>query len=144
MEQAIRRITFEPGWPPSLGRPDDVYLVTPGNGQGRTLVFAWRSAGGLPPIPDTPWQAVLYEMPGSVDIATKYVGATSIRPARVHGERAFWISGTHDLAMQGVFGGQAVRVSGNVLLWQRSPGVTYRLETMLGRAEAIALAESVR
>jgi hypothetical protein len=142
--QAIERTGSKPGWPPSLGWPDDAYVLAPGNGLGQVLVLAWRDAPGLPPIPDTPWRAILYEVPGSADIATKYVGAASIRPARVHGERAFWISGPHDLALQGAFGGRTVRVTGNVLLWQRSPEVTYRLETMLPRAAAVALAETLR
>jgi hypothetical protein len=33
-------------------------------------------------------------------------------------------------------------VTGNVLIWQADDGITYRLETTLGRPEAIALAES--
>jgi hypothetical protein len=144
MRQAIGLIAFKPGWPPSLGRPDDVYVVSPGPGQGRVLVLAWRNAEGMPPIPDTPWRAVLYEVPGSLDVATKYVGASSIHAARVHGGRAFWISGAHDLALQGAFGGEPVRVTGNVLLWQRSPDVAYRLETMLPKADAVALAETLR
>jgi hypothetical protein len=37
-----------------------------------------------------------------------------------------------------------MRVSGNVLLWLRLPGVTYRLETMLPKAAAVALAETLR
>ncbi|MGZ4113635.1 MAG: hypothetical protein ACXVQT_01000 [Actinomycetota bacterium] len=145
MQQAVERIAFEPGWPPSLGWPDDAYVVAAGTGpEGRVLVLAWRTAEGLPPIPGTPWRAVLYEVPGPVEIATKYVAASSIHPARVHGTRAYWISGAHDLAFAGAFGGEPVRVSGNVLLWQRSPDVTYRLETMLPKAAAVALAETLR
>jgi hypothetical protein len=87
---------------------------------------------------------VLFEVPGPLEIATKYVAASSIHPARVHGVRAFWISGAHDLAFAGAFGGEPVRVSGNVLLWQRSADVTYRLETMLPKAAAVALAETLR
>jgi len=142
--QAVERTGRKPGWPPSLGRPDDAYVLAPGNGLGQVLVLAWRNTAGLPPIPDTPWRAILYEVPGPADIATKYVAAASIRPARVDGARAFWISGPHDLTLQGAFGGGTVRVTGNVLLWQRSPDVTYRLETMLPRAAAIALAETLR
>jgi hypothetical protein len=145
MRQAVGRIAFKPGWPPSLGWPDDAYVVDAGGGrESRILVLGWRTADALPPIPGTPWRAVLYEVPGPLEIATKYVAASSIHPARVHGERAFWISGAHDLAFAGAFGGEPMRVSGNVLLWQRLPGVTYRLETMLPKAEAVALAETLR
>lgn len=145
MRQAVGRIAFKPGWPPSLGWPDDAYVVDVGGGrQARVLVLAWRRADALRPIPGTPWRAVLYEVPGPLEIATKYVAASSILPARVHGERAFWISGAHDLAFAGAFGGQPVRVSGNVLLWQRLPDVTYRLETMLPKGEAVALAETLQ
>jgi hypothetical protein len=144
MREAVGRIAFKPGWPPSLGWPDDAYVLSPGTGVGRVLVLAWRNAPDARAIPDTPWRAILYEVPGSAEIATKYVGAASIQLARVDGTRAFWISGAHDLALQGAFGGHAVRVMGNVLLWQRSPDVTYRLETMLPRRASIALAETLR
>jgi hypothetical protein len=143
MRQAVGLVGFKPGWPPSLGWPDNAYVLSPRTGHGPVLVLAWRDAVGLPAIPGTPWRAVLFEVPGPLEIATKYVGASSIHPARVHGQRAFWISGAHDLTLQGAFGGEAVRVRGNVLLWQRSPDLTYRLETMLDPAAAILLAESL-
>jgi hypothetical protein len=142
LREAVGATGFKPGWPPSLGRPDDVYVVRPEHGTN-AMVLAWRVTDGSLRIAGTPWSALLIEMPEGVDLATKYVLADSIEPARVHGEHAFWLTGEHDLALQGAFGGEAVRVSGNVLVWQRAGGVTYRLETMLPKAQAIALAETL-
>jgi hypothetical protein len=141
LARAGRLAGIEPAWPPGLGRPDDVYVVDTG-GAGSAVVLAWRGEAGR--IPDTPWTAVLIELRGDVQIATKYVGASGIHTARVDGRRAFWISGAHDLSLQGAFGGGTVRVSGSVLLWQPAPGLAYRLETTLPKPEAIALAETVR
>jgi hypothetical protein len=142
LRDAVDATGLEPRWPRALGRPDDVYVVRPGEGAAG-LVLAWRSAEGLPSIQGTPWSAVLFELRGELDIATKTVLSPDIRPARVDGRRAFWISGAHDLALQGAFGGQQVRVVGNVLLWEDGSGATYRLETMLPKAGAVALAESL-
>jgi hypothetical protein len=145
LERAVGETGIEPGWPSSLGRPDDVYVLRPGGAvTSPVLVLAWRDLAGDGTIPNTPWSAVLFELRGQLDVATKTVLARSISPARVDGEPAFWIEGAHDLGLEGAFGGEVVRVSGNVLLWEeRSAGLTYRLETMLPRAEAIALAETL-
>jgi hypothetical protein len=142
LRDAVEATGVEPRWPRALDEPDDVYAVRPGTGSA-ALVLAWRPANGLPTIPRTPWSAVLFELRGDLDIATKIVLSPDIRPARVDGERAFWISGAHDLSLQGAFGGAVIRVVGNVLLWEDDAGVTYRLETMLPRAEAISLAETL-
>jgi hypothetical protein len=144
LRRAVGETGLKPGWPASLGGPDDVYVLRPGgSGASPVLVLAWRDLAGYRTIPNTPWSAVLFELRGQLDIATKTVLARSIAPARVDGEPAFWITGEHDLGLQGAFGGEVVRVSGNVLLWEPTPGVTYRLETMLDRTAAIALAESM-
>jgi hypothetical protein len=141
LTQGLRETGIRPAWPRSLGPPDDVYVVRPEAG-GAVLILAWRGDGE--PIPDTPWTAVLYEMRSDTDLATKYVAANVIHPARVGGRPAFWISGAHDLSLAGAFGGGLVRVSGNVLIWEREPGLAYRLETMRTKADAVSLADSIR
>lgn len=143
LRDAVEATGIEPGWPPAFGPPDDVYVVGPSDGP-TAMVLAWRSIEGSPRIPQTPWAAILFEMRGNADLATKYVLADSIHAARVDRGRAFWITGPHDLALAGAFGGDEVRVSGNVLIWERSGGLTYRLETMLPKADAVTLAESLR
>lgn len=142
LRDAVARTGIRPGWPPSFGQPDDVYVVRTPIGPS-ALVLGWRRVEASPTIPGTPWSALLVEMSGRADVATKYVVAESIHPARVDGASAFWITGPHDLLLPGAFGDRTVRVSGNVLIWQRPGGVTYRLETMLPKAPAIALAESI-
>jgi hypothetical protein len=142
LRDAVGATGIKPGWPPALGAPDDVYVVRSEQGPN-AMVLGWRSGDGSPTIPRTPWTALLFEMRGNVDIVTKYVLADSIHLARVDDERAFWITGEHDLGLSGAFGGEVVRVSGHVLVWERSGGITYRLETPLPKGEAIALAESL-
>jgi hypothetical protein len=139
--RARAEVGFTLAWPPSLGRPDDAYVVHPGGGAG--AVLAWREAAGYTRIAHTPWSVVLFELPGPVEVATKTALPESIHRARVNGRPAFWITGPHDLTLQGAFGGETVRVSGNVLLWQRLPDVTCRLESTLSKRASIALAESI-
>jgi hypothetical protein len=142
VQEALGATGIHPGWPPAFGWPDDAYVVR-SSPADRAIVLAWRDVVGSPTIPGTPWSAVLIEMRGPAEVATKYALPDSVARARVHGQAAFWIAGPHDLALQGAFGGRSVRVSGNVLIWQRSSDVTYRLETMLPKADAIALAETL-
>jgi hypothetical protein len=145
VRRAIAETGMAPAWPPRLGTPDDAYVLRPGGAsRAPALVIAWRAAGGDPAIPHTPWSVVLFELRGELDVITKTVLSNSISPARVSGGDAFWITGEHDLWLEGAFGGEVVRVNGNVLVWQPAPDLTYRLETMLPRAQAIALAETIR
>jgi hypothetical protein len=145
LQQAVDETGMKPGWPPRLGPPGDVYVLRPGGpGAAPVLVLAWRDVAGYRVIPSTPWSVVLFELRGELDIATKTVLAGSISRAHVDGDSAFWLTGEHDLGLQGAFGGRVVRVSGNVLVWARPGGLTYRLETMLPRAEAILLAQTFR
>jgi hypothetical protein len=143
LAEAVRETGIQPGWPPGLGPPDDVYVVR-ADALGPVVVMGWRGTPAAASIQDTPWRAVLFELHDDTDIATKYVGANVIHPAFVNGRRAFWISGAHDLTLGGAAGQRALRVSGNVLIWERTPGLVYRLETMLSKADAIALAETLR
>lgn len=142
IRQVRRAVGFDVVWPAGFGAPDDAFVIRSGSGLGAVAVLAWHDATGQR-IPSTPWDVVLIELPGSAEIATKTVLPTSIDTVRVDGERAFWITGPHDLGMRGAFGGEVVRVRGNALIWQGAPGVTYRLESMLTEREAVSLAETM-
>jgi hypothetical protein len=145
LRRAIAETGTAPEWPASLGQPDDVYVLHSGGvSRAPILVLAWRETGEYRNIPGTPWSVVLFIVRGELDIVTKTVLADSISPVRVRGTDGFWIVGEHDLGLEGAFGGDVVRVRGNVLVWEPEPGLTYRLETMLPRAGAVALAEKFR
>jgi hypothetical protein len=60
----------------------------------------------------------------------------------VNGERASWIPVPHVLEIETDAGFVTFSVRGNVLIWAVAD-VTYRVETSLDRASAIALAESM-
>jgi hypothetical protein len=70
---------------------------------------------------------------------------TTYEPVTVEGAQGFWISGEpHVIAYlepDGDIRSETVRLAGNVLLWETG-GVTYRIESTLSRAKAIAIAES--
>ena len=77
---------------------------------------------------------------------------TVITETQVSGHRALWLTGaphllvTLDKADQPVLGLERP-VNANTLIWETGDvdtGVTYRLETPLSLAEAIAFAESLR
>ena len=66
-----------------------------------------------------------------------------VHAASVHGAPASWIPVPHVLDIETERGSLTFSVRGNVLIWQVDD-VTYRLETSLDRAQAVALAESTR
>lgn len=76
-------------------------------------------------------------------------GGTTVESLSLNGQPAYWISGApHDLTILYVDGTgspvwETTTVIGNVLVWQAGE-VTLRLVTPHGRAEAVALADSMR
>jgi hypothetical protein len=129
---------------PPIGPPDVSFL----NDQRVTLV--WASGPGLPET-DTPGIGlVLGEFRGNVDQGyyEKVLGdQTIVTPVNVSGGRGYWIHGSphffYYIDPQGQVVTDESRVVGDVLIWTRAD-VTFRLETSLGMAEAIRLAESIR
>ena len=81
---------------------------------------------------------------GEWEVAAKQLFAETDRygDAIVEGRPAFWTTGAHALTLVSGRESRRVLVTGNVLIWQDA-GYTFRLETMLPRAQAIALAETV-
>ena len=61
--------------------------------------------------------------------------------ASVDGVPAFWIPVPHPVVIETERGTETFLARGNVLIWEVE-GITYRLETTLGKAGADALAES--
>jgi len=127
----------EPEGPP----PDAVYVVDSPFGDAG-LVLAWRPSATYPAIEGTDWGLVLVAAQGDSELIVKSIDRfEDLDEVRVNGERAFWIPVPHVLTLETERGFQTYAVEGNVLIWENEDGVAYRLETSLGRAEAITLAE---
>ena len=82
------------------------------------------------------------------DLFQKVLGPQStLTPVAVNGENGWWISGAvHEfmyLDPSGDVVSESRRVVGDSLIWTRGD-MTFRMETSLGRAAAIALAETIR
>ncbi|MGH9177402.1 MAG: hypothetical protein ACRD0N_02450 [Acidimicrobiales bacterium] len=146
--EASRRAGVPVRWPASLGSPAAVYTRTIGPVREVTLV--WPPGQSLPATPAPGVGLLLTELRGGVHPAiVKQVvaAATQIRPVAVNGGEGWWISGAPHTVTYLTPGGRevstATRLAGNVLLWERA-GITYRLESALGLADALRLAADVR
>jgi len=138
--EAVALAGFEPALP-SGAPPDEVYVVdSPFGDPG--LIYAWRPSASYPTLPGTEWGLVLIAFQGDDETVVKTVQRfEDLHDATVNGERAWWIPVPHVLEIETDAGFETFSVRGNVLIWEVAD-VTYRLETSLDRASAIALAES--
>ena len=139
--EAVALAGFEPALPPGPP-PDEVYVVdSPFGDPG--LIYAWRPSAAYPVLPGTEWGLVLIAFQGDDETVVKTVQRfDDVHDASVNGERASWIPVPHVLEIETDRGFETFSVGGNVLIWEVN-GVTFRLETSLDRASAIALAESM-
>ncbi|MDX6595859.1 MAG: hypothetical protein QOI72_1241, partial [Solirubrobacterales bacterium] len=127
---------FEPLAPARLGEPSGVWVgATPAGetgSKGSRVVLAWRPTPALPAVDDLPWGAVLIEFHGQSELAAKtmFEGTGQIRGVTVDGQNGVWLTGVHTIAFAPMDGGEPLelRVTGNVLVWQRGD-LTLRLET---------------
>ena len=121
----------------ALGRPAAIYVddVPPPR---VSLVYAARP--GLPPGVGGVG-ALLDELQGDATaFIEKFVaGGVPITPVRVNGERGYFIGAPHAVTLPDAL---RPRIAGNTVVWLHD-AVTYRLETKLGRAAAVRLAETV-
>jgi hypothetical protein len=130
---------------PELGQPDAVYVMP----NEVSLVYAPRP--GLPASAQTRGVGlVLTEFRASIDhtlLGQKGLGPnTRLEEVQVSGSRGLWMDGAPHLflrAQGGVVRDYPPRLAGNTLLWEQD-GVTFRLESGLGRDASIRIAESVR
>ena len=149
LPQARDAVAFDVKVPAALGRPDSVWLDT-GVGGGQ-VALGYESSTDLPAAPGTDLGALVTQFPDAEvsDIALKKVTGsqpgTTFESVTVEGDQGFWVSGEPHLIAylepDGDIRNETVRLAGNVLLWE-SNGVTYRIESTLSKAEAIAIAES--
>jgi len=129
---------------PDLGPPDVVYSRL-----GR-LALVWAPRAGLPATTDPTVGLLLSEFRGRVEegFILKIADAgTQVEPVDVGGTPGYWIDGEPHFFLYidpaGAVIEDSYRVVGDTLVWTRD-GVTYRLETSLGRVAAIRIAESLR
>jgi hypothetical protein len=130
---------------PAIGAPEAAYLD---EGRGNQVTLLWPVGPGLPATHETTVGLLLSQFEGTVNegFFTKSVaGGTVVERIRVGDRPGFWISGQpHVLFWDGPTGtvDDARRWVGDVLLWSNGP-ITFRLESGLGRDQAIRIAESL-
>ena len=129
---------------PFIGAPDTIWYR-----EGR-LTLIWKSRPGLPDTQVAGIGLLVTEFRGSVDqdFFGKMIGdGTTLTPVTVGGSTGYWIAGAlHDffyLDPNGGFVSDSRRVVGDTLIWTRA-GITFRMETALGRDSAIRIAETIR
>lgn len=129
---------------PGVGPSASAWLL-----DGR-LSFVWPASRTLPATREPGIGLILSEFRGSIepDYFQKVIGPdTKITPVSVGGVVGYWISGApHEIVFVDVDGHPVFdsrRIVGDTLLWARGD-VTYRLESGLDQAAAIALANSLR
>ncbi|MEA2290203.1 MAG: hypothetical protein QOD55_2200 [Solirubrobacteraceae bacterium] len=119
----------------ALGEPDAVYVDRRPRTAGVSLVYEPRR--GLPRTPPGPGALLTVLAGGDVALVKKLLAAgPSVTAVDVDGAFGVFIAGDHALEPPS-------RLAGNTVLWERD-GVTYRLESALGRDGALRLARSVR
>lgn len=141
------RAGFRVRWPadPAVGPPEAVFIDERKGGQ---VTLLWPTRAGFPATLQPGVGLLMTEFQGSVDdgFFNKVVGAdTTVQRVQVGGRDGFWLHGDpHIFFWQGADGfvDDPRRWVGDVLLWSDGP-ITYRLETSLGRDDAIRLAESM-
>jgi hypothetical protein len=129
---------------PGVGSPASAWLQV-----GR-LSLVWPGGGTLPATREPGVGLILSEFRGSIDSGyfQKVLGPdTKITAVSVDGVTGYWISGApHEIVFVDPNGYPVFdsrRIVGETLLWARGD-VTYRLESGLDQAAAIALADSLR
>lgn len=128
----------------SIGPPAATWLLD------RRVSFVWPAGPALPPTGDPAIGLILSEFRGTLEPGyfQKVLGpGTTIEAVRVRGTTGWWVSGAPHEFVYVDADGQPVfdsrRIVGDTLMWSDGT-ITYRLESGLDRAAAIALAESLR
>ena len=131
---------------PTVGPPDAAWVDAARNDQ---VALVWAASERLPETLVPGIGLVEMAFRGQMDEGwvKKIVGAgTEVEAIEVNGHHGYWISGDpHFFFYQGPNGivDESRRWVGDALVWSDG-AITYRLETSLGRDQAIALAESMR
>ena len=133
-----------PVLPAPYGPPDAIYVDTLGRG---IVNQVWGAAPGRPLADGQGVSMILTTITATTDIdfiKKLSGGGATVTYTRVDGNDAFWIEGAHEVLVLAENGRDVfdIRVAGDVLLWS-ADGLTYRLESALGRQASIELAETM-
>jgi hypothetical protein len=140
------RATFTVHLPRTLGTPDEAYVAA----DGRVVTLLYAADRSLPEIGGTGIGLLLQQFDGTLDSGqveklVPEVGAT-VAPVEVAGEPGFWIEGHPHVVRfidpSGAEGMAPSRLAGDTLVWERG-GILYRIESELGRAATIQVAETI-
>jgi hypothetical protein len=129
-----------------IGPPEAAFIDKLKGGQ---VTLLWPTRPDLPATLQPDIGLLISEFRGTVgsEFFAKATGAnTKVEPVQVDGRDGYWLTGDPHVFFwegQGGFIDDPRRWVGDVLLWSDG-AVTYRLETSLGRDEAIRIAESLR
>lgn len=130
---------------PAIGPPDAVHVGPVGQ-----VSLVWAPKPNLPPTDSPVVGLLITEYDGRVDRGyfEKVVDSDAVvEEVSVGGARGYWIAGPPHFFSFVRPDGQGMqdtrRVVGDTLVWA-SAGVTYRLESSLGRDAAIRLAETLQ
>lgn len=137
--------TVRAGVPAELGSPDEAYAV----GDHEVLSLVYAAGDGLPELAGSEIGLLIQVIDGVLvrDQVEKLVveGAT-ITAVEVDGAAGYWIEGPpHLIRYVGPLGtdrSQRTRLVGDSLVWE-SGGVLYRIESGLGLAATLRIAESI-
>jgi hypothetical protein len=143
LDEAAGIVGFEPRLPAAVGPPDASWV------NGRRLSLVWESREDLPPIAAPGAGLLVTEFEGRVGdeyIQKTIHGGTSVERVDVAGHAGFWLSGAPHVLFyvdnDGRFVEEGRRIVADTLLWEVD-AVTFRIESALGRAATIALAEGL-
>jgi len=140
LEEARRQVPFPVLVPGALGEPDEVYV--PGR---HAVTMLWRAGTGLPAIPGSDIGAVVDVIDPSVGAwLEKRLYGVGVERLVVNGHEAAWVGRPHPLLLLDE-NGEAVeqRLASRTLLVYEGR-VTVRVESVLSRERAVAVATSLR
>ena len=129
---------------PALGPPDAAYVS-----RRDEVALVWAPSDDLPPTVEPDIGLLIMQFRGSVTpepIGKMIASGTVVEPVQVGDGAGYWITGDPHvffyMSPEGEHMEEGRRWVGDALIWQRG-AQTYRIETSLGRDEAIRIAESL-
>ena len=149
LEDAAEAVDFELAVPESLGPPDAVFMSDrPASG---LVSMVWEGPEALPAAADSGigvvYSQFALELAEDANFVKSVNPDTSVRAVEVGSAIGLWIEGApHVISYEDAAGNrmeEEMRLAGNVLMWE-SEGVTHRIETTVGLAPTLALADSLQ